>query len=110
MVEYKHDHNIVETGNGQLIDDQRLVDMNPRLNAARDETLKAKSRLDQLAATSGIGFPSAVASGSDGNGPGSDLLDKLRTQYSDVSSKEAEILGEMGAKQSRHYQPSQSES
>ena len=28
VVEYKHDHNIVETGNGQLIDDQRLVDMN----------------------------------------------------------------------------------
>ena len=96
VVEYKHDHNIVETGNGQLIDDQRLVDMNPRLNAARDETLKAKSRLDQLAATSGIGFPSAVASGSDGNGAGSDLLDKLRTQYSDVSSKEAESSAKWG--------------
>ena len=109
VVEYKHEHNIVETGSGQLIDDQRLVDMNPRLNAARDETLKAKARYDQLAATNGTAFPSAVGSGSDGNGAGSDLLDKLRSQYSDVASKEAEILREMGAEQSRHCQPTQSE-
>ena len=96
VVEYKHDHNIVETGNGQLIDDQRLDDMTTRLNAARDETLRAKARFDQLAATSGIGFPSAVASGSDGNGAGSDLLDKLRTQYSDVASKDAESSAKWG--------------
>ncbi len=96
VVEYKHEHNIVETGNGQLIDDQRLVDMNPRLNAARDETLKAKARYDQLAATNGTAFPSAVGSGSDGNGAGSDLLDKLRSQYSDVASKEAESSAKWG--------------
>ena len=96
VVEYKHEHNIVETGSGQLIDDQRLVDMNPRLNAARDETLKAKARYDQLAATNGTAFPSAVGSGSDGNGAGSDLLDKLRSQYSDVASKEAESSAKWG--------------
>ncbi len=96
VVEYKHAHNIVETGSGQLIDDQRLVDMNPRLNAARDETLKAKARYDQLAATNGTAFPSAVGSGSDGNGAGSDLLDKLRSQYSDVASKEAESSAKWG--------------
>ena len=69
VVEYKHQHNIVETGSGQLIDDQRLVDMNPRLNAARDETLKAKARYDQLAASNGTGFAGALGNGSDGNGP-----------------------------------------
>ena len=102
VVEYKHANDIVETGAGQLIDDQRLVDMNVRLNAARDETLKAKARYDQLAATSGGGFPSPGASGSDANGAGSDLLSKLRIQYSELVSKEVEILGEMGAKQSQY--------
>ena len=99
VVEYKHEHNIVETSSGQLIDDQRLVDMNPRLNAARDETLKAKARYDQLAASSGVGSSSAVASGSDSNGTGSagsDLLDKLRAQYSDVASKEAKSSAKLG--------------
>lgn len=96
VVEYKQEHNMVETGSGQLIDDQRLVDMNARLNAARDETLKAKARYDQLAASNGMGFPSGGASGSDGNGAGSDLLDKLRVQYSDVASKEAESSAKWG--------------
>jgi polysaccharide biosynthesis transport protein len=96
VVKYKQDHNIVETGNGQLIDDQRLDDMTPRLNAARDETLKAKARSDQLAATSGIGFSSSVAGGSDLNGAGSDLLDKLRVRYSDLAFKEAEFSAKWG--------------
>ena len=99
VVEYKHEHNIVETNTGQLIDDQRLFDMNPRLNAARDETLKAKARYDQLAASSGVGSSSAFAGGSDSNGTGSagsGLLDKLRSQYSDVASKEAESSAKLG--------------
>ncbi len=96
VVEYKHANDIVETGAGQLIDDQRLVDMNVRLNAARDETLKAKARYDQLAATSGGGFPSPGASGSDANGAGSDLLSKLRIQYSELVSKEVESSAKWG--------------
>ena len=34
VVEYKNEYNIVETASGRLIDDQRLADMNDKLNAA----------------------------------------------------------------------------
>ena len=53
VVEYKTEHNIVETSSGQLINDQRVADLSAKLNAARDETLKAKARFDQLAAVGG---------------------------------------------------------
>ena len=91
VVEYKKEHNIVETGSGQLIEDQRVADLNLKLNAARDETLKAKARSDEFGALVGTGAPSAVVSGSNGNGVAYELLDKLRSQYFDVFSKEAEI-------------------
>src|SRR5208337_3375764 len=90
VVEYKNEHNIVEAGSGQLIEDERLADINIKLNAARDETLKAKARSDQFAALVGSGVPSAVVRGSNGNSVGSEL-EKLRSRYSDVASKEAEF-------------------
>ena len=61
---YKHEHNIVETGGGGSIDDQRLTDMNDKLNAAHDETFKAKARFDQFSAVRGTEVPRAAASGS----------------------------------------------
>ena len=48
VVDYKNENNIVETATGQLIDDQRVADLNVKLNTARDETLRAKARVDQL--------------------------------------------------------------
>ena len=65
MVDYKHEHDIVETDAGRLVDDQRLTGMNDKLNAAHDETLKAKARFDQFSAARGMEVPSAAASGSD---------------------------------------------
>ena len=68
VVDYKHEHNIVETVGGRLIDDQRLTDMNTKLNAAHDETSNAKARFDQFSAARGIEVPSAAAmSGSNAN-------------------------------------------
>ena len=96
VVEYKHEHNIVETGGGRSIDDQRLTDMNDKLNAARDETFNAKARIDQFSAVRGTDVPRAAASGSNAGSAGTDLLDKLRSQYLDVVSKEAESSPKLG--------------
>ena len=96
VVEYKHEHNIVETGGGRLIDDQRLTDMNDKLNAAHDETFNAKARFDQFSAVRGTEVPRAAASGSNAGSAGTDLLDKLRSQYFDVVSKEAESSPKFG--------------
>ena len=68
VVDYKNEHNIVETGSGQLINDQRLAELNTKLNAAHDETLKAKARFDQLNAVGGTEVPAANSTASVGNG------------------------------------------
>ena len=97
VVEYKNEYNIVETANGRLIDDQRLADMNDKLNAAHDETFRAKARLDQFSATRGtdvLAVGTGLNAGSAATGP--DLLDKLRSQYFDIVSKEAESSPKLG--------------
>ena len=99
VVDYKHAHNIVETVGGRLIDDQRLTDMNTKLNAAHDETANAKARFDQFSAARGLEVPRAAAvSGSSANSSASadDSLDKLRSEYFDVASKEAEASVRLG--------------
>jgi succinoglycan biosynthesis transport protein ExoP len=98
VVEYKHEHNIVETAGGRLIDDQRLTDINNKLNAAHDETSNAKARLDQFAAAGSLEVPRAApVSGANANSaPLNDSLDKLRAQYFDVVSKEAESSAKLG--------------
>ena len=99
VVDYKHEHNIVETVGGRLIDDQRLTDINTKLNAAHDETANAKARFDQFSAARGMEVPrAATVSGSNANSgaPGNDSLEKLRSQYFDVASKEAESSVRLG--------------
>jgi succinoglycan biosynthesis transport protein ExoP len=99
VVDYKREHNIVETVGGRLIDDQRLTDMNTKLNAAHDETSNAKARFDQISAARGMEVPPApTVSGPTASGSASltDSLDKLRSQYFDVVSKEAESSVRLG--------------
>jgi polysaccharide biosynthesis transport protein len=89
VVEYKHEHNIVETTNGRLIDDQRLSDANNKLSAAHDETLKAKAEFEQFSEIRGTDVPRPATKGPNATAAVPDLLDKLRSQYLDVVSKEA---------------------
>ena len=94
--DYKRAHNIVETESGKLIEDQRLDDANKKLNDAREETLKAKDRRDQIAAVSGGGGSSETSSGSKDHALGTELLDRLRAQYQELSSKEADASTKLG--------------
>ena len=97
VVDYKHEHNIVETDGGRLIDDQRLTEMRNRLNAAHDETADAKARFDQFSAVKGTDVPRPAASASNANSaPVVDALDRLRAQYFDIVAKEAESAGKLG--------------
>jgi succinoglycan biosynthesis transport protein ExoP len=97
VVQYKNEHDIVETGSGQLMVDQRLSELNTKLNAARDETLKAKARLDQLSAIGGSEIPSSIGNESNGKESQNGILDRLRTQYLEIISKEAEYSGKYGS-------------
>jgi succinoglycan biosynthesis transport protein ExoP len=99
VVEYKHEHDIVETVGGRLIDDQRLADLNTKLNAAHDEAANAKAWFDQFSAARGIEIPPRAPTPSGPNAtsaPLNDSLDKLRSQYFDVVSKEAEASVKLG--------------
>ena len=98
VVEYKHEHDIVETVGGRLIDDQRLAALNTKLSAAHDATTNAKARFDQFSSARGLEVPRAAAmSGSNANsGPLIDSLEKLRSEYFDVVSKEVESSVRLG--------------
>lgn len=99
VVDYKHEHGIVETAGGRLMDDQRLSDLNSELNAAHGETANAKARFDQFSASEGMEVPSAASKGaspSSGSAP-DDALDKLRSQYFDIVAKEAESSARLGS-------------
>ena len=98
VVEYKTEHDIVETGTGQLINVQRVADLNAKWNAARDETFKAKARFDQLAAEVGSGAEDLNGIGnsviSDDEKKG--VLATLRNNYFDVTAKEVESSAKLG--------------
>ncbi len=96
VVGYKTEHNIIETGGGQLIKDQLVADLNAKLNAARDETSKAKARFDQLGAIGGTADAGAVGKASISNDNKNDILSQLRSQYFEVSSKEADLATKLG--------------
>ena len=67
------------------------------MNAAHDETFEAKARFDQFSAARGMEVPSAATSGSDAHHRlDPDFLDKLRSQYFDIVSKEAESSAKLG--------------
>ena len=97
VVEYKHEHNIVETGTGRSIDDQRLSDLNDKLNAAHDETFKAKARFDQFSAARGMEVPRAAASGSNAAALWPDYSTNCGANIFDLVSKEAESSAKFGA-------------
>jgi succinoglycan biosynthesis transport protein ExoP len=93
VVEYKTAHDIVETGTGQFVKDQRVSDLNTRLNAARDETFKAKARLDRLTAAGSVDdLGNAVNSNDDKQ----DALSTLRDSYFELTAKEAELSVKFG--------------
>jgi polysaccharide biosynthesis transport protein len=96
VVEYKTEHNIVETGGGQLIKDQRVADLNAKLNAARDDTFKAKARLDQLAAVSSAADPGAIGNASISNDDKNDVLSTLRSKYFEIAAKEVDSSTKLG--------------
>ena len=96
VVEYKTEHNIVDTGGGQLIKDQRVADLNAKLNVARDETFKAKARLDELTPVSSVEELGAIGNAATSKDDKNDVLARLRQNYFEVTAKEAELSAKLG--------------
>ena len=50
VIDYKAEHNIVDAGNGRLITEQQLTDLNNQLTVARAKTSEMRARLDRISA------------------------------------------------------------
>jgi polysaccharide biosynthesis transport protein len=90
VIDYKAEHQIVDAGNGRLITEQQLTDLNNQLALARTKTSDTRARLDRINAAlndpADAGFINATASEALSN----QLILKLRTQFLDLVAHEAE--------------------
>jgi uncharacterized protein involved in exopolysaccharide biosynthesis/Mrp family chromosome partitioning ATPase len=88
---YKAQHDIIGA-NGQSIREQQLAELNNQLIQARARTAEAKARCDQIELVRKRGadpgsIPEAVQS---------PTITSLRTQYAEVSRREAELSSRLG--------------
>ena len=97
VIDYKAEYKIVDAGNGRLITEQQLTDLNNQLTAARAKTSEMRARLDRISAalndTADMGLINAAASEASNN----QLLMKLRTQYLELATREAEWSEKYGS-------------
>ncbi|MGB8399552.1 polysaccharide biosynthesis tyrosine autokinase [Bradyrhizobium sp.] len=89
VIDYKAEYKMVDAGNGRLVTEQRLTDLNNQLTVARAKTSEMRARLDRISAAlndpADTGLINATASE-----VGNQLIMKLRTQYLDLAAREAE--------------------
>ena len=98
VIEYKAEHKIVDAGNGRLITEQQLTDLNNQLSGLRAKTSEMRVRLDRISAAlddpADMGVINATASEASSN----QLIMKLRTQYLDLAAREADWSEKYGRK------------
>jgi len=88
VLEFKEQKNIVDMGgrnggDGRLLSDQRVVDLNSQLASARATTAEAKARLDRIQVVMTQEIPDAAVADSLSNG----IISQLRTQYLDYDRR-----------------------
>lgn len=79
---------------GRIVNEQQITDSNARLVAARNRTTDAKSRLQAVRDARGRAFdpgaaPEAISSA---------VIERLRSQYADLTSREADLRTQLGAR------------
>jgi len=91
VAKFRADHGILQSTSNLTLNQQQLSDLNARLIAARGETAEKKARLDILnasdAKTSIKTLPDMMNTG---------LIANLRTQLTNVSQKEADLVARYG--------------
>lgn len=90
VIDYKADHEMVDAGNGRLIVDQALTDLNNQLTAARAKTSGMRARLDRINAALNDPAEGGVIDATASDELSNPLITKLRTQYLDLAAREAD--------------------
>ncbi|GJE19050.1 GumC family protein [Methylobacterium marchantiae] len=80
------------SASGRLISDQQLAESNNRIVAARARTAEARTKLQQIKDARGTAFgpdsaPEAIQSA---------VIERLRSQYAELASKEADLRTQLG--------------
>lgn len=88
---FKAQHGLIASS-GQLVGEQQLTDNNARLVAARNRIAEAKSRLQSLREARG----QILDPGATPEGIGSAVIERLRAQYAELTSREAELRTQLG--------------
>lgn len=90
VIDYKAEHQIVDAGNGRLITEQQLTDLNNQLAIARAKTSETRARLDRISAAVNDPADMSLINATASEAVGNQLIMKLRTQYLDLASRETE--------------------
>src|SRR5579875_115037 len=84
VVDFKRANNIVESGHGQLMHEERLSEVNSQLMLARASTAEAKARLDRIREVMKQDVPDASVA----DALHSEIIIRLRNQYLDYAARE----------------------
>src|SRR5262249_10800031 len=90
VVDYKAKNKIVDAGNGRLMTEQQLTDLNSQLTIARAKASEMRARLDGISVALNDSADIAVINATASDGLNNQLTTKLRTQYLELAAREAE--------------------
>ena len=89
VIDYKAKNKIVDAGNGRLMTEQQLTDLNSQLTIARAKTSETRARLDRVNAALNDSADMTPINATANEGISNQLIMKLRTQYLDLAAREA---------------------
>jgi polysaccharide biosynthesis transport protein len=96
VIDYKAMNKIVDAGNGRLMTEQQLTDLNSQLTIARAKTSEMRARLDRINAALNDSADMTLVNATAGEGLSDQLITKLRTQYLELAAREAELSEKYG--------------
>jgi succinoglycan biosynthesis transport protein ExoP len=94
VVDYQRDHNIVDAA-GKSTSDQRVAELNSQLIIARTQTAEARARLGRVQ-TVLSSDPGGAVDATVADTLKSEVITRLRSQYLDLASKEADWAARYG--------------
>jgi len=96
VVAFKNKNGMVDAG-GRTINEQQLAELNSELVVAQSQTSEAKAKLDRVQAVLTSNDPEATVVATVADSLRNDVITKLRSQYLELSAREADWATRYGA-------------
>lgn len=96
VVAFKNKNNMVDAG-GRTINEQQLAELNSELVLARSKTAEARAKFDRVQAVLLNNSPEATVTATVADTLKSEVISKLRSQYLELSRREADWTVRYGA-------------